>query len=68
VDPDVRIGETMGLMDKAKEMLGGHGDKTKSGIDKAADVADDKTQGKYGDKIDMGADKAKDGIDKMSNE
>ena len=57
----------MGLMDKVKGMLGGHEKQAGDGIDKAADLADDKTGNKYSDKIDMGADKAKDGIDKLTD-
>ncbi|MEE9472569.1 MAG: antitoxin [Acidimicrobiia bacterium] len=37
-----------------------HGDKIEAGIDKAAEVADDKTGGKYTDKIESGSEKAKD--------
>jgi len=48
----------MGLLDKVKGLLGD--DKVEDAIDKAADVADDKTGGKYADHIDAGADKAKD--------
>jgi hypothetical protein len=56
----------MGIVDKAKEMLGGHTDQAKDGVDKAANMAEEKTGGKYDDKIEMGADKAKDGIDTQS--
>ena len=42
-----------------------HGDKIGEGIDKAAKLADQKTQGKYSDKIAKGAGKAKDGLDKL---
>jgi hypothetical protein len=59
----------MGFLDKAKQMLTGkvdeHGDQIAGGIDKAADVADEKTGGKYTDKIDTGAEKAKDGFDSL---
>jgi hypothetical protein len=55
----------MGLMDKAKGLLKGHEKQAKDGVDKAADVADAKTDAKYTDKIDMGADKTKDAIDKI---
>ena len=58
----------MGLLDKIKGMLGGNADKAKDGIDKAADVADDKLGDKVGsDKIDMAADKAKDAVDKLAD-
>ena len=35
------------------------------GIDKAADLVDEKTGGKLGDKVDLGADKAKDALDSL---
>ena len=57
----------MGLLDKAKGLLGGHQAQAKAGVDKAADVADDKTDGKYSDNIDTGADTAKEGIDKLTD-
>ena len=55
----------MGILDKAKEMLSGHPDAAKDGVDKVAEKADDLTGKKYGDKIDQGADKLKGGIDSM---
>ena len=59
----------MGFLDKAKQMLTGkvdeHGDQIAQGIDKAADVADEKTGGRYTDKIDTGAEKAKDSLDSL---
>ena len=55
----------MGLMDKVKSMFGQHGDKVDQGIDKAGDVADDKTGGKYTGQVDKAQDAAKDGIDKI---
>ncbi|MET7995059.1 antitoxin [Amycolatopsis sp. NPDC005232] len=52
-----------GMFDKAKEKLqefaGQHPDKVDQGVDKAADVADEKTGGKHGDQIQQGADKLK---------
>lgn len=53
----------MGLFDKAKDLVGDNADKIEDAIDKAAEVADDKTGGKHTDKIDAAADKAKDLID-----
>jgi hypothetical protein len=65
----------MGFMDKFKGMFGkgmeaaaGHEDKIEEGIDKVADVADDKTGGKYSGQIDSGAEKAKDLVEGMSND
>ena len=51
----------MGLLDKAKGLIGKNADKVEGAIDKAADVADDKTGGKYADQIDAGSDKASKG-------
>jgi hypothetical protein len=53
----------MSIVDKVKEMLGGHAEKAKDAVDKAGDMVDDKTGGKYADKVDMAQDKAKDFIE-----
>ena len=68
----------MGLMDSIKGLFGGgntdkvkdiaadHGDKIVQGVDKATDVADDKTKGKFSDplqKVDDGAEKVVDKLD-----
>jgi hypothetical protein len=45
---------------KAADVAEEHGDNIEAGIDKAAEVADDKTGGKYTDKIESGSEKAKD--------
>jgi hypothetical protein len=65
----------MGFMDKFKGMFGkgmeaaaDHADKVEDGIDKVADVADDKTGGKYSDQIDSGAEKAKDLVEGVSKD
>ncbi|HEX3588489.1 MAG TPA: antitoxin [Pseudonocardiaceae bacterium] len=47
------------MKDKAKDMLGQHSDQAEQGIDKARDLADDKTGGKHSDQIDKLADQAK---------
>ena len=49
----------MGLLDKAKELLGKHEEKVEGAIDKVAEVVDDKTGGKYTDQIDKGVESAK---------
>ena len=49
----------MGLFDRAKGLLGQHGDKVEGAIDKVAEVVDEKTGGKYADQIDKGVDAAK---------
>jgi hypothetical protein len=55
------LGDKMNEMkDKAADALGKHGDKADQGIDKAQQMANDKTGGKYNDQIQKGADFAKD--------
>ena len=56
----------MGLLDKIKSSLQGKSKQVKSGIDKAADVVDDKTGGKHTEKIDDAAEKVKDVVDKLA--
>ena len=59
----------MGFLDKLRGKASGavdeHGDKISDGIDKVADMADEKIGGKHTEKIDSGADKAKDALDKL---
>ena len=52
----------MGIFDKAKDALCDHPDQVDSGIDKAADFADDRTGGAHADQISSGADLAKDRV------
>ena len=49
----------MGFLDKVKGLAGQHADKVEQAIDKAADMADEKTGGKYTDQIDKGVESAK---------
>ena len=58
----------MGIMDKLKDLVKGKGEQIDSAIDKAADLADDKTGGKHTDKIEQAADKAKDVVDKLDDQ
>ena len=57
----------MSFFDKAKDAVekavDSQGEKIGEGLDKAADIVDDKTGGKYSDKIAQGVDKAKDALD-----
>jgi len=57
----------MGILDKAKSLIGKHEEKVDDTIDKVADVADDKTGGKHTDKIEGAADKAHEVVDKLSD-
>jgi hypothetical protein len=54
----------MGLLDTIKSKLGGNKTQVKQGIDKAADVVDDKA-GAHADKVQQAAEVAKDQIDKL---
>jgi antitoxin protein of toxin-antitoxin system len=58
----------MSILDKAKGLLSKNNDKAKGGVDKAADVADDKTGGKHTEQIEGAAEKAKDAIDDIAAE
>lgn len=54
----------MSMVDKVKDMLHRHPDKAKTGVDKAGDMADQRTGGKYADKVDTAQDQAKKYIDR----
>lgn len=54
------------IKEKAEGLAADHGDEAKDAIDKAADVASEKTD--FDDKIDQGADAAKDAIDKLAGD
>jgi hypothetical protein len=55
----------MGLLDTLKKALKGKETQVEAGIDKAADVVDDKTGGKHTEKIEDAAEKAKDVVEKL---
>ena len=59
----------MGIFDRLKKQatkaVDEHGDQIAKGIDKAADLADSKTQGKHSGHIDKAAGAAKNGLDKL---
>ncbi|MFF4260717.1 hypothetical protein DEJ51_30345 [Streptomyces venezuelae] len=48
-----------GLVGKATELAAEHSEVLAQGLEKAADVVDEKTDGNYSDHIDTGVDKAK---------
>ncbi|HYI56959.1 MAG TPA: antitoxin [Microlunatus sp.] len=50
----------MGIFDKAKDLLNKHDDKVDQGIDKAAEIIDQKTGGQHTEQIRQGAQQAKD--------
>ena len=53
----------MGIFDKAKDLLGQHSDKVDQGIDKLADVVDQRTGGQHGSRIDQAAEQIKGKLD-----
>ncbi len=59
----------MGFLDDARAKLTDavdqHGDKVADGIDKAAELLDDRTGGKHADAIATGAEKARDALDRL---
>jgi hypothetical protein len=61
----------MGFMDwfkKGQKAAAENKEAVKDGIDKAADVADDKTGGQYTEQIDQGAEAAKDYVEGLDAE
>ena len=51
------------FIDKAKAMMSGNKDKMKDGVEKAADMVDEKTGGKFSDQVDKGEEAAKDFVE-----
>lgn len=56
------------VADKAADAVADNADKVDGGIDKVADVVDDKTKGKHTDKIDKAATQAKGMVDKAEDQ
>jgi len=54
-------------LDKAKDLAGDNADKLEGVVDKAADLADEKTGGKFSDQIDSGADAAKEQLGNLGD-
>ncbi len=55
------------FIDKAKDVAAENEEAVKAGIDKAADIVDEKTGGKYSDQIDQGAEAAKDYVEGLDD-
>lgn len=55
----------MGLLDTIRNALKGKDEQIDAGIDKAADVVDEKTGGEHTETIDDAAEQAKDVADKL---
>jgi hypothetical protein len=58
----------MGFMDKLKGLVGGHKNEAEQGIDKAAAIADEKTEGSHTAQIDTASEKGKESTDKLGDE
>jgi hypothetical protein len=56
----------MAFLDKIKSVLSKNADKVDIAIDKAADIVDQKTQGKYAQHVDKVQDAAKKAVDKSN--
>jgi hypothetical protein len=55
----------MGILDSVKNLTKGKKPQIKQGIDKGADVIDDKVDVDHRDEVAKAADLAKDGVDKL---
>ncbi|MFF4685650.1 antitoxin [Streptomyces sp. NPDC001307] len=53
----------MSMMDKIKQMLKGHEDQAKTGVDKAGDMIDQRTQDRYSSQVDAAQKRADQYID-----
>lgn len=62
----------MSFLDKGKDALekgvDSQGEKAGEGVDRAAELADDKTGGKHGDQLEQGSEKAKDALDGLDGQ
>jgi hypothetical protein len=56
------------LKNKAKDLIGEHGDKVDRGVERAGQIADEKTGGKHGEHIDKGEEKIKEGLRKFGGQ
>jgi antitoxin protein of toxin-antitoxin system len=65
-DPEGTVG-SVNLLGKARSLLTKNKDAAKTGVDKAGDTVDKKTDGTYSGQVDTAQDKAKDFIDKPDN-
>ena len=54
------MGAMDNMKDKARDLAGEHGDKVDQGIDKAGQMAKDKTPDQHDDKVDQGVERGKD--------
>lgn len=55
-----------GIFDKAKDLIGQHGDAVDAAVDKATDLVDDKTGGAYTEQLETVDEKVDDATDGLS--
>ena len=58
----------MSMFDKAKDLLGQHGDKVDQGIEKLGDLVDEKTGGQHADKVDTAQEKIREQLGKLNEQ
>ena len=56
------------MVDQATDLAAKHGDKVVEGVDKATDVADDKTGGKFSEHLEKVDDFAEKAVDKLDGD
>jgi hypothetical protein len=56
------------MKDKAKDLVDGHGDQVDQGIDRAGEMADQRTGGQHGEQISQGEQKVRDGLDSLDGQ
>jgi hypothetical protein len=56
------------FVDKAKDLAAENEEAVEGAIDKAADMIDEKTDGKYSDQVDKGAEAAKDFVEGLGDD
>ncbi|MET9086705.1 antitoxin [Streptomyces sp. NPDC090075] len=56
------------LADKAKDLAEEHGDVIETGLEKAGDLADERTDGKYTEQIDTGVTKAQQLVERLGRQ
>ncbi|MFA1550023.1 antitoxin [Actinomadura chokoriensis] len=54
----------MSIVDKVKQMLGQHSEKSKEGVERTGDMFDERTGGEHADRVDQAQEKAGDYIDR----
>lgn len=57
----------MGLFDKLKRTAAKNADKVSEGVDKAAEIADERTGHRHSEAIDNAAEKAKDAVERLDD-